>query len=206
MFEDNFSSVLLSDAVSEFAKLPGIGKKTALRLVLHFLKRSDNEVQGFSNSLIEMKKGVKFCEICKNISDTKICNICSNPKRNHKIICVVENIKDVIALENTQHFFGIYHVLGGIISPLDGVGPSDIFINELIDRIKQNKPDEIIFALNTTMEGDTTSFYIFKKISNYNIKVTTIARGVAFGDELEYTDEITLGRSISNRVDFEINS
>jgi len=204
--ETDFSSVLLSDAVGEFAKLPGIGKKTALRLVLHFLKQPKEVVGGFTNSLTTMKEGVRFCKICKNISDNEVCNICSNTKRNHKIICVVENIKDVIALENTQQFFGVYHVLGGIISPLNGVAPSDLFINELIERIEKNKPEEIIFALNTTMEGDTTSFYLFKKISKFDVKITTIARGVAFGDELEYTDELTLGRSIKNRVGFEIGN
>ncbi len=204
--ETDFSSVLLSDAVGEFAKLPGIGKKTALRLVLHFLKQPDEVVSGFTNSLTAMKSGVRFCKICKNISDNEVCNICANTKRNHKTICVVENIKDVIALENTQQFFGVYHVLGGIISPLDGVAPSDLFINELIERIEKDKPEEVIFALNTTMEGDTTSFYLFKKISKFDVKITTIARGVAFGDELEYTDEITLGRSIKNRVGFEVGN
>lgn len=204
MTENNFSSILLSDAVAEFAKLPGIGKKTALRLTLHLLKQPEEITENFAGSLTAMRKDVKFCKICKNISDTETCNICSSPKRDHSTICVVENVKDVIALENTQQFFGVYHVLGGVISPLDGVGPNDLFITDLEKRIEQNKPKEIVFALNTTMEGETTGFYLFKKLHRFDIKITTIARGVAFGDELEYTDELTLGRSIKNRIAFEV--
>ena len=205
MFENNFSSQLLSEAVSEFSKLPGIGKKTALRLVLHLLKQPINNVELFSSSILKLKQEVKFCIICSNISDRETCSICSNSLREHNIICIVENIQDIIAIENTQQYRGVYHVLGGIISPIDGIGPNDLNITQLTERIIKNKPEEIIFALNTTMEGDTTCFYLYKILSKYNINISTIARGVAFGGELEYTDEITLGRSILKRSEYETN-
>ena len=203
MFENNFSSKLLSDAVNEFAKLPGIGKKTALRLVLYLLKQSNEDVLLFNESILNLKKGVRFCEICNNISDKEICSICSNTKRDENIICIVENIQDIIAIENTQQYTGVFHVLGGLISPIDGIGPNELTISELVKRVENNKPKEIIFALNTTMEGETTSFYLFKQLSKFDIDISIIARGVAFGGELEYTDEITLGRSIVNRSRYE---
>jgi len=204
MQENTFSSKLLNEAVNEFAKLPGIGKKTALRLVLYLLKQDIEQVKNFGNSIIKLKEEIKHCEICNNISDNEICEICSNPRRDNEIICVVENIRDVIAIENTQHYNGVYHILGGIISPLDGIGPNDLSIDLLENRVNNNKISEIVFALNTTMEGDTTCFYLNKKLSKYNLKISTIARGVAFGNELEYTDEMTLGRSILNRVVYNV--
>jgi len=189
--------------VNEFAKLPGIGKKTALRLVLHLLKKDVSEVQRFSTSLTQLREEVKHCRICRNISDSDTCNICGNPSRNSRLICVVENIRDVMSIENTQQYKGVYHVLGGIISPMDGIGPSDLEIDSLVRRVEKGDADEVIFALSTTMEGDSTNFYLFKKLKKFNIKVTTLARGVSIGDELEYTDEVTLGRSIVNRTLFE---
>jgi len=203
MHLDRFPSRLLENAVNEFAKLPGIGRKSALRLVLHMLKQEVHEVEIFANSLIQLRSEVKHCRVCHNISDTDVCNICSNPSRNKSFICVVENIKDVMAIENTHQFNGLYHVLGGIISPMDGIGPSDLEVDSLVGRVNEGGIDEIILALSTTMEGDTTNFYLFKKFKNYPVKITTIARGVAIGDELEYADEITLGRSIINRTPFE---
>lgn len=200
---DNFPSKLLENAVNEFARLPGIGKKTALRLVLHLLKKEVGEVQRFSTSMTQLREEVKHCKICRNISDSDTCNICSNPSRNSRLICVVENIRDVMSIENTQQYKGVYHVLGGIISPMDGIGPSDLEIDSLVSRVEKGEADEVIFALSTTMEGDSTNFYLFKKLKNFNIKVTTLARGVSIGDELEYTDEVTLGRSIVNRTLFE---
>lgn len=200
---DNFPSKLLENAVNEFAKLPGIGKKTALRLVLHLLKKEPHEVQRFSGALIQLREEVKHCHICRNISDADICNICSNPKRDHRTVCVVENIRDVMSVENTQQYKGVYHVLGGIISPMDGIGPADLEIDSLLKRIEKGEIDEVIFALSTTMEGDSTNFYIFKKIKVNNVKITTLSRGVSIGDEIEYTDEVTLGRSIVNRMLFE---
>ncbi len=197
-----FSSTLLENAVNEFAKLPGIGRKTALRLVLHLLKQSREEVELFGKTLIQLRKEIKYCKICHNISDTETCRICSNPGRDSETICVVENIKDVMSIENTLQFRGLYHVLGGIISPMDGIGPKDLEIESLVTRVKEENIKEIILALSTTMEGDTTNFYIFRKLAPLNVKITTIARGIAIGDELEYADEITLGRSILNRVDF----
>src|ERR1035437_1737005 len=193
---ENFPSKLLESAVNEFAKLPGIGKKTALRLVLHLLKKDVGEVQRFSRSLTQLREEVKHCRICRNISDADTCNICGNPSRDHRIVCVVENIRDVMSIENTQQFRGVYHVLGGIISPMDGIGPSDIEINSLLERVENGEVDEVIFALSTTMEGDSTNFYIFKKLKDYQVRITTLARGVSIGDEIEYTDEVTLGRSI----------
>jgi recombination protein RecR len=200
---DNYPSKLLENAVNEFAKLPGIGKKTALRLVLHLLKKDVAEVQRFSNSITQLREQVRHCNICRNISDTDQCNICSNTSRNKRIICVVENIRDVMSVENTQQYNGVYHVLGGIISPMDGIGPSDLEIASLIKRVEAGEADEIIFALSTTMEGDSTNFYLYKRLKDYNIRITTLARGVSIGDELEYTDEVTLGRSLVNRTLFE---
>ncbi len=203
MHIDRFPSRLLENAVNEFAKLPGIGRKSALRLVLHLLKQDVNEVEIFGNSLIQLRSEIKHCQVCHNISDTDICNICSNPSRDPSLICVVENIKDVMSVENTHQFKGLYHVLGGIISPMDGIGPSDLEIESLIKRTEEGKVEEVILALSTTMEGDTTNFFIFKKLKNTNVKISTLARGVSIGDELEYTDEVTLGRSIVNRMSFE---
>ena len=193
-------SSLLEKAVTEFSKLPGIGKKTALRLVLHLLKQDMNEVQYFGETIAKMRRDIKFCQRCHNISDGDICSICANSMRNQHIICVVENIRDVIAIESTQQFNGIYHVLGGIISPLDGVGPDQLQIESLIHRIQQEETEELIFALNPNIQGDTTIYYIQKKMTRASCKVTTIARGIAFGGELEYADEMTLARSLTNRL------
>ncbi len=203
MINEKFPSRLLENAVNEFSKLPGIGRKTALRLVLHLLRQDTEEVNFFGNSIIQLRNDIKHCKVCHNISDTEVCNICSHPARVPEIICVVENIKDVMAIENTQQFNGLYHVLGGIISPMDGIGPSDLEINSLIERVRDGDTAEVILALSTTMEGDTTNFYIYKKLKELNVKISTLARGVSIGDELEYADEITLGRSIKNRMDFE---
>lgn len=203
MMTEKFPSRLLENAVNEFSKLPGIGRKTALRLVLHLLKQDTEEVDAFGNSLIQLRKEIKHCRICHNISDTDVCHLCSQPARRPGMICVVENIRDVMAIENTRQYNGLYHVLGGIISPMDGIGPSDLEINSLIERVRDGKVEEVILALSTTMEGDTTNFYIFKKLKGFHVRISTLARGVSIGDELEYTDEITLGRSIKNRTDFE---
>jgi recombination protein RecR len=203
MHIDRFPSRLLENAVNEFSKLPGIGRKSALRLVLHLLKQDIQEVELFGNSLIQLRSGIKHCKSCHNISDTDVCNICANPSRNPSLICVVENIKDVMSIENTHQFNGLYHVLGGIISPMDGIGPSDLEIESLVSRVNEGNTEEIILALSTTMEGDTTNFFIFKKLKNSTVKISTLARGVSIGDELEYTDEVTLGRSIVNRMNFE---
>lgn len=203
MHIDRFPSRLLENAVNEFAKLPGIGRKSALRLVLHLLKQDVQDVEIFGNSLIQLRNEIKHCKICHNISDTDVCSICASPARNPAIICVVENIKDVMSIENTQQFKGLYHVLGGIISPMDGIGPSDLEIDSLVNRINEGNTDEVILALSTTMEGDTTNFFIYKKLKNHSVKISTLARGVSIGDELEYTDEVTLGRSILNRMNFE---
>ena len=192
-------SSLLENAVAEFSKLPGIGKKTALRLVLHLLKQDASSTNQFSEALVKMRKEIQFCQNCYNISDGKICSICANTGRQKNVICVVENIRDVIAIENTQQYNGTYHVLGGIISPLDGIGPEQLTIDSLIERVKKEEVTELIFALNPTIQGDTTIYYIQKKLANVHCKVTTIARGIAFGGELEYADEMTLGKSISNR-------
>ena len=196
-------SALLENAVNEFAKLPGIGKKTALRLVLHLLKQEVNEVQHFGDVIGKMRRDIKFCQRCNNISDSDICSICSNQLRNQSIICVVENIRDVIAIESTQQFSGTYHVLGGIISPLDGVGPDQLNTESLVLRITKEQTEELIFALNPNIQGDTTIYYIQKKIQQLNCKVTTISRGIAFGGELEYADEMTLARSLTNRLPIE---
>jgi len=204
-----FSSSLLENAVNEFAKLPGIGKKTALRLVLHLIKQDTGEVNQFSAVIAKMRNEIKFCRRCQNISDKELCNICSNTMRRQDMICVVENIRDVIAIESTQQFNGIYHVLGGIISPLDGIGPAELTIDALIGRIETEETTEIIFALSPTIQGDTTIYYISKKLAAMPgtqpraVKVTTIARGVSFGGELEYADEMTLAKSISNRIPVE---
>jgi len=195
-----FSSSLLENAVNEFAKLPGIGKKTALRLVLHLLKQPENEVLHFSEVIANMRKQIKFCTRCHNISDKELCNVCSNSARKQDIICVVENIRDVIAIESTQQFNGTFHVLGGVISPLDGVGPDQLTIEQLINRVAKENTQEIIFALNPNIQGDTTIYYIGKKLKDLPVKITTIARGIAFGGELEYADEMTLAKSISNRI------
>jgi len=193
-------SSLLENAVNEFAKLPGIGKKTALRLVLHLLKQDAGEVQHFGETIAKMRNDIKFCQRCSNISDADICSICANSMRNQHLICVVENIRDVIAIESTQQFNGTYHVLGGVISPLDGIGPDEVNIESLVQRIQKEEIEELIFALNPNIQGDTTIYYIQKKIQKLSCKVTTIARGIAFGGELEYADEMTLARSISNRL------
>jgi recombination protein RecR len=200
---EKYPSKLLENAVNEFAKLPGIGRKSALRLVLHLLRQNTEEVTSFGNSLIELRNKIKHCKVCHNISDTETCQICSNLSRNENVVCVVENIRDVMSIENTQQFNGLYHVLGGIISPMDGIGPSDLEIDSLVKRVEKGKIVELILALSTTMEGDTTNFYIFRKLKGKNVKLSTLARGVSIGDELEYTDEITLGRSLVNRVPYE---
>ncbi len=194
-----FPSRLLENAVNEFASLPGIGRKTAFRLVMTLLRREPGEVKRFGETLINLHESVHYCKICHNISDDEICSICSDEKRDRSLICVVENIQDVMAIENTRQYKGVYHVLGGIISPVDGIGPSDLNIGSLEDKVKNGGVREIILALSTTMEGDTTNYYLYKKLYNYDILITTLARGVAVGDELEYTDEITLGRAIKNR-------
>lgn len=200
---DQFPSRLLEDAVNEFARLPGIGRKTALRLVLHLLRQETDEVRRFSNTIIQLKENILYCKSCNNISDSEICNICSNPARDQETICVVENIRDVMAIENTHQYRGIYHVLGAIISPMDGIGPEDLKFNILEKKIRNQQVTELILALSTTMEGDTTNFYLYKKFNEFPIKITTLARGVSIGDELEYADEVTLGRSIINRTPFQ---
>lgn len=195
-----FSSILLENAVNEFAKLPGIGRKTALRLVLHLIKKDQADVKNFGEAVMRMREEILFCNRCHNISDKEVCNICSNPLRKTELVCVVENIRDVIAIESTQQYNGLYHVLGGIISPLDGIGPDQIEIDSLIKRVNAEKFEEIIFALSPNIQGDTTIYYISKKLKGIPVKITTIARGIAFGGELEYADEMTLARSITNRI------
>lgn len=194
-----FSSRLLESAVNEFASLPGIGRKTAFRMVMNLLKRDPEEVKRFGETISRLHNEIHYCKFCHSISDTEVCSICDDSKRDHSVICVVENIQDVMAVENTGQYNGIYHVLGGIISPVDGVGPADLKIDTLEEKVKSGSTSEIILALSTTMEGDTTNFYLFKRLGKYNVFITTLARGVAIGDELEYTDEITLGRAIKNR-------
>nr|WP_321233567.1 recombination mediator RecR [uncultured Psychroserpens sp.] len=198
-----FSSKLLENAVSEMSQLPGVGKRTALRLVLHLLRQPKEQTLDFADALRTMRTEIKFCESCHNISDTTICEICANPNRVEDIVCVVEDIRDVMAIENTSSFKGLYHVLGGKISPMDGIGPNELNIQSLVEKVKQGSVKELIFALGSTMEGDTTNFYIYKQIQDYHIKTSTIARGISVGNELEYTDEVTLGRSIINRIPFE---
>lgn len=199
----NFSSKLLEQAVDEFSMLPGIGKKTALRLVLSLLKRESHEVHRFGNTLKELSDGIRYCQQCHNISDFDLCQLCANPNRDASTLCVVEDIRDVMAVENTQQYKGLYHVLGGVISPMEGIGPQHLNIESLLKKVDSGQIKEIIFALSTTMEGDTTNFYIFKRLKDYSLNISTIARGIAFGDELEYADEITLGRSIANRLPYE---
>lgn len=198
-----FSSKLLENAVNEMSQLPGIGKRTALRLVLHLLRQPNEQTTQLTNALRQMRSEIKFCKKCHNISDIEVCEICSNPRRNEEIICVVEDIRDVMAIENTSSYKGLYHVLGGKISPMDGIGPHDLKIASLIEKVKSGTIKELIFALSSTMEGDTTNFYIYKQIKEYNVVTSTISRGISVGDELEYADEVTLGRSIVNRIPFE---
>ena len=200
---NQYPSSLLENAVNEFAKLPGIGRKTALRHVLHLLRLDDAQVEEFANAIVTLKKEIKYCSSCHNISDEEVCSICSDPSRNPAVICVVENIREVMAIENTVQFRGLYHVLGGIISPIEGIAPSDLNIDSLIEKAKSGAVKEIILALSATMEGDTTNFYIYKKIAPYDVKVSLISRGVSVGDEIEYADEVTLGRSIINRIPFD---
>lgn len=200
---NTYPSKLLEIAVNELAKLPGIGKKTALRLALYLLKRQIIEVEALGSAIIKLRQEIVYCENCFNISDGRNCSICSNPKRDHETVCVVETIRDVMAIENTGQYNGVYHVLGGIISPIEGIGPGDITIDQLLARVHGNAVREIILALPATIEGDTTNYYIYKRLSAFNIKMSTIARGISIGDDLEYTDEVTLGRSILNRTPYE---
>lgn len=199
----DFSSKLLEQAVNEMSQLPGIGKRTALRLVLHLLKQPESQIVALSKSLVDLKTEVKFCNNCHNISDTELCEICANPNRQSEMVCVVEDIRDVMAIENTSQYRGLYHVLGGKINPMEGIGPSQLTIKSLVEKASTGAIVEIIFALSSTLEGDTTNFYIFKQLEGLNIKASTIARGISVGDELEYADEVTLGRSIANRIPFE---
>jgi len=199
----DFSSKLVEQAVYEMSQLPGIGKRTALRLVLHLLRQPASQTLNLATALSSLKDQIKFCSKCHNISDTPICQICANPNRDASLVCVVEDIRDVMAIESTSQYRGLYHVLGGKISPLDGIGPQDLFITSLVDKVKDGTVQEVIFALSSTMEGDTTNFYIFRQLEGHAIKTSTIARGIAVGDELEYADEVTLGRSILNRIPFE---
>lgn len=198
--EQQYPSILLEQAVTEFAKLPGIGRKTALRLSLHLLRQQEADVDAFGDAVVRLKREVKYCRVCHNISDGEVCPICSDQRRDASQICVVENIQDVMAVENTQQYNGLYHVLGGIISPMDGLGPADLEIDSLVERVEQGGIDEVILALSSTMEGDTTNFYISRRLAHTDVRVSVIARGISVGDELEYTDEVTLGRSILNRT------
>ena len=202
MIQQKYPSQLLEKSVSEFSKLPGIGRKTALRLVLNLLRQDTEDVERFADALVRMKHEVKYCRTCHNISDTDICPICADSRRDSSTVCVVENIQDVMAVENTQQFHGLYHVLGGIISPMDGIGPADLEIDSLVSRVAEGGVNEVILALSPTMEGDTTNFYIYRKLAGFDVEVSVIARGVSVGNELEYTDEVTLGRSIMNRTLF----
>lgn len=198
-----FSSKLLQNAVAEISQLPGIGKRTALRLALHLLRRPQEQTSLLTDALQRLREDIRFCKNCHNISDNALCEICANPNRVEEIVCVVEDVRDVMAIENTSQYKGLYHVLGGKISPMDGVGPSDLNIESLVEKVKNGTIKELIFALSSTMEGDTTNFYIFKQMESYDVIISTIARGIAVGDELEYADEVTLGRSIVNRIPFE---
>jgi recombination protein RecR len=198
-----FSSALIENAVNEFARLPGVGKKTALRLVLHLLKQDTAQVELFSETIARMRRQIKFCQYCHNVSDDDTCSICANHSRNSHVVCVVESIRDVIAIENTQQFNGVYHVLGGIISPIDGIGPDQLQIHSLVERVEKQGIEEVIMALSPTIEGDTTIYYLSKKLKDFPVKITTIARGIAFGGELEYADEMTLARSLTNRLPLE---
>ena len=199
--EQQYPSQLLERAVGEFSRLPGIGRKTALRLVLHLLRQEPEASESFASAIVRLRNEVRYCKVCHNISDAEVCPICSSPKRDATTICVVENIQDVMAVERTGQYFGLYHVLGGVISPMDGIGPSDLAIDSLVERVRQGGVDEVIFALASTMEGDTTNFYITRKLQPLGVKLSVIARGISVGDELEYTDEVTLGRSILNRTE-----
>ncbi len=203
MSAEEYSSKLLADAVEQFSSLPGVGKRTAMRLALFLLKLEEGEVKRFGQAFIDLRKDVRYCEKCYNISDESVCQICANPARDRQIVCVVEDIRDVIAIENTGQYRGLYHVLGGIISPMDGIGPADLTIDELVKRVEEDDVKEIIMATSTTMEGDTTNFYLYKRLKNFELNISAIARGISFGDELEYADEITLGRSLQNRVPYE---
>lgn len=200
---EEYPSNLLAKAVEQFTSLPGIGKRTAMRLALFLLKQEEEEVKRFGETFIKLRTEINYCSKCFNISDDSICSICVNPKRDESIICVVADIRDVMAIENTAQFHGMYHVLGGVISPMDGIGPTDLTIEELIDRLREGEVKEVIMAMSTTMEGDTTNFYLFKKLKEFDVKITSIARGISIGDDLEYADELTLGRSLINRVPFE---
>jgi recombination protein RecR len=199
----NFSSRKIELAVEEISRLPGIGKKTALRLALHLLRRPAGQTESLSAALLDLRNNTTFCSECHTISDTEICSICNSPKRDKSIVCIVEDVRDVMAIENTGGYSGVYHVLGGLISPMDGIGPSDLTIDALIDKMKTGEVKEVVFALNTTMEGDTTNFYLYRKIKDFGASLTTIARGIAVGDELEFADEVTLGRSIQHRIPYE---
>ena len=199
----NFSSRKIELAVEEISRLPGIGKKTALRLALHLLRRPAGQTESLSAALLDLRNNTTFCSECHTISDTEICSICTSPKRDKSIVCIVEDVRDVMAIENTGGYSGVYHVLGGLISPMDGIGPGDLTIDALIDKMKTGEVKEVVFALNTTMEGDTTNFYLYRKIKDFGASLTTIARGIAVGDELEFADEVTLGRSIQHRIPYE---
>jgi recombination protein RecR len=203
MNNSQYPSLLLENAVNELSRLPGIGPKTAMRLALFLLKEKKEDVNKFAESIRLLREEIRYCKECYNISDADVCSICSNPRRDHSLVCVVESVRDVMAIENTQQYGGVYHVLGGVISPMDGIGPDDLNIDPLIDKVRTGGVKEVVFALSATMEGDTTNFYIYRKISDCSIKITTIARGVAIGDELAYADEVTLGRSLVNRLPFE---
>ncbi len=203
MNQQLYSSKLLENVVNEFSKLPGIGKKTALRMALHLLKQDTDSVVQFGQAIIQLRSEIMYCKNCYNLSDSEICEICANQRRDHSTVCVVETIRDVMSIENTMQYQGIYHVLGGVISPMDGVGPSDLTIEKLVQKVVDKKVSEIILALSTTMEGDTTNFYIYRKLKDCPVTISTLARGVSIGDELEYTDQVTLGRSIVNRMPFE---
>ncbi len=200
--DQEFSSQVLENAVTELSRLPGIGRKTALRLALHLLRREERDATALGESIIRLRREIRYCNQCHNISESDTCAICSSPMRDHRTVCVVENVKDVMSIENTGQFSGVYHVLGGLISPIDGIGPDSLEIASLIDRVAAGGIDEIILALSSTMEGDTTNFYIFRRLSDYNVKLTQLARGMSVGNEIEYTDEVTLGRSLLNRVPF----
>ena len=199
-----YPSALLERAVGEFSKLPGIGRRTALRLVLFLLRQPVADVEGFAEAVAQMRREVKYCSVCHNISDTDVCPVCSDNRRDHSLVCVVENVQDVMAVENTQQYRGLYHVLGGVISPVEGIGPADLQIDSLVQRVASGEVEEVILALGSTMEGDTTNFYISRKLASYDVKLSVLARGISVGDELEYTDEVTLGRSIINRTPFAI--
>ena len=202
MIQSRYSSQLLEKAVMEINRLPGIGSKTALRLALHLLRQEPERVEALADSLVEMRRGVHYCQVCYNICDGDRCEICSNPTRDSSLVCVVENIQDVMAIENTMQYRGLYHVLGGVISPIDGIGPSDLQIESLVERVRKGGVEEIILALSPTMEGDTTNYYIYRKLEEFEVKVTVIARGIAQNDELQYTDEVTLGRALAGRIPF----